>query len=111
MNTVQLTGNLCRDLQLGKTESGKSYLENTIGVTRDNKNAEGIYESDFINFVAYDSRADYLSRYAKKGDKIEICGRIRRDSWQSKDGSHKEKTYIVADKIQILTVRQKERDF
>lgn len=108
MNSVQLTGNLCKDIKLEYTKSNKAYLENTIAVPRERKNEDGIRESDFINFVAFENKAEYLGKFAKKGDKIEIEGKIRKDTWQDKDGNYKEKTQIVVDKTQILTSRIKQ---
>lgn len=108
MNNVQLTGNLCKDIKLEYTKNGKAYLENIIAVPRDRKTEDGIRESDFINFIAFESRAEYLGKYAKKGDKIEIEGRIRKDTWQDKDENYKEKTRVIVDKTQILTSRIKQ---
>lgn len=108
MNVIALTGNLCKDLELRYTKNSKAVLENTLGVTKGLKNQEtGLYESDFIDFVCFEKKADYLSQYAKKGDKIEITGKLRTDNWKDEEGKSHSKVYVVADTIKILTSRPK----
>lgn len=109
MNVIAITGNLCKDIELTYTKNGKSVVENTVGVTKDKKKVDtGLKESDFITFVAFEKKADYLKNYAKKGDKIEVVGKLRVDNWQDDKGNYNTKTYIVADKVNILTSRKKE---
>lgn len=105
MNVITLTGNLCKDLELRVSQSGKKILENTIGVSKEKKNAQGQYESDFIKIVSFDGSAEYLSKYAKKGDKIEVVGKLRVDPYTDKEGKYKTDTYVVVDKVKILTSR------
>ena len=103
MNCVTLTGNICKDIKLYSTTSGKEYIDNTIAVARDIKNQDGTRTSDFINFVVFGITAKYLSDYGKKGDKIEIQGSLRIDKYQDKEGNNKQRSYVYFDKLQILT--------
>lgn len=106
MNVITLTGNLCKDLELRVSQSGKKILENTIGVSKEKKNAQGEYESDFIKLVLFDGSAEYLSKYAKKGDKIEVVGKLRVDPYTDKEGNYRTDTYVIVDKVKILTSRK-----
>lgn len=108
MNCVQLTGNLCKDLKITYSKSNKAFLENTLGVAKERKNEDGSRDTDFINFVAFEQKAEYLSNYAKKGDKIEITGKLRVDNWKDEEGKSHNKVYVVADSVSILTSRTKE---
>lgn len=107
MNVISLTGNLCKDMKIAYTKNNKAYLENTIGVSKEKKNDNGTKESDFIDFVAFEKKAEYLNQYAKKGDKIEVVGKLRVDNYQDKEGNYRTRSYVVADKVQILTSRPK----
>lgn len=80
MNKVILTGNLCREIELKQTQGGKSVLSNCVAVQRDYKNANGEYESDFINITVWGASADYLAKYGNKGDRVEIVGCWRVDT-------------------------------
>lgn len=83
-------------------------VENTLGVVKEKKNEDGTLMSDFIDFVVFEKKAEYLKNYAKKGDKIEIVGKLRVDTWKDEQGNYKTRTYVVGDKIKILTSRPKE---
>jgi single-strand DNA-binding protein len=99
---------LCNDLELRYTKNGKSVLENTLGVKKGLKDKDtGYYESDFIDFVCFEKKADYLNTYAKKGDKVAITGKLRVDNWKDEEGKNHSKTYVVADSLEILTSRPK----
>lgn len=105
MNVIALTGNICRDLELKYTKNNKSYVENSIGVKKEKKDQDGKYQSDFIDFVCFENKAEYLKNYAKKGDKIEITGKLRVDNWKDDEGKSHTRSYVVVDKINILTAR------
>lgn len=107
MNVIAITGNLCKDLKLEYTKNNKEVLENTIAVQKGIKNKDGVYESDFIDFVVFEKKALYLNEYAKKGDKVEITGKLRVDNWRDDNGEYHTRTYVVADSINILTSRVK----
>lgn len=107
MNRICLTGNMVKDIKMEYTKNNKNYVQNTIAVRKDKKDDEGNYLSDFIDFVVFEKKADFLNTYAKKGDKIEIEGKLRVDSWEDEKGYHI-RNYVVCDKINILTSRPKE---
>ena len=118
MNVIAITGNLCKDIELKYTKNNKCYVENTLGVRKEKKDENGKYESDFIDFVCFEKKAEFLNDYSKKGDKIEITGKLRVDSWKDEEGKSHTRTYVVADKLNILTARntnkkveEKEFDF
>lgn len=98
-------------MKIAYTKNGKGYLENTVAVRKEKKNEDGTMESDFIDFVVFEKKAEYLNQYAKKGDKVEIVGKLRVDTWQDEQGNYKNRTYVVVDKIQILTNKPKENPF
>ena len=106
MNRICLTGNIVKEIKMEYTKNNKNYVQNTIAVRKEKKDDEGNYLSDFIDFVVFEKKADYINNYAKKGDKIEIEGKLRVDSWEDDKGYHT-RSYVVCDKINILTSRIK----
>lgn len=110
MNVVTLTGNLVKDIKLEYTNNNKEVLENVIAVNKDLKNQNGEYETDYIPFVCFEKKATYINSYGHKGDKIELVGKLRVDNWKSDDGEYHSRTYIVADKIKLLTSKQKTKE-
>lgn len=92
------------------TKNNKAVVENTLGVIKEKKNEDGTNASDFIDFVVFEKKAEYLSNYATKGDKVEIVGKLRVDNWQDESGNYKTRTYVVADKIRILNSKPKKTE-
>ena len=108
MNIICLTGNICKDIKLEYTNNNKCYVQNTIAVKKEKKDEEGKYLSDFIDFVAFEKKAEYLNTYAKKGDKIEINGKLRVDTWKDDNGEYHTRNYVVVDKLNLLSSKPKE---
>ena len=107
MNKVFIIGNLIRDVELKATTTGVEVCGFTLGVRRNYQNANGEYESDFINCVAYKKTAELISRYTKKGDKLAVEGRINTRNYE-KDGHKVYVTEIIVESIQFLTPKQKQ---
>lgn len=104
MNKVILSGNLVRDMEVRSTQDGKMVISNCIAVKRDYKNANGEYDSDFINFVAWEQQAEYLRQYAKKGDRLELVGRWQTRSYQNQYGNN---VTVNEVRVESLTVFNK----
>jgi single-strand DNA-binding protein len=101
MNKVILTGNLCKPIEVKRTTSGKSVVSNTIAVRRDYKE-DGDYQTDFINIVVWGQSANYLAKYAHKGDRVELCGRWNVRTYTGKDGSNKKADECVVESIRAF---------
>lgn len=106
MNKVFLIGNLTRDPELAETKEGKHICKASIAVQRDFNNANGERVADFFNVVLFGSRADYVGKYIKKGNKIAVCGRLQNRSYEDKDGNKRTVTEIIVDEVQNLTPKE-----
>ena len=106
MNRVILSGNLVKDVEVRQTPSNKTVGKSTIAVRKNFKNAEGKYDSDFINLVFWGKQCDYVAQYAKKGTKIEVAGRLETGSYQDKDGKSVYTTDVAVEEVNILTYPQ-----
>ena len=100
MNKILLIGRIVKDLEI-KHLNDKKCLRNTIAVQRNFKNKEGIYESDFFNFIVWGNQAEYMKNYCKKGDKIAITGRLLNDNYE-KNGEKIYTNNIHVETIEIL---------
>ena len=99
MNKALLAGRLTRDPEM-KYSTGTNATAITrfsIAVSRKFKNAEGNYESDFINCVAFGRAGEFAERYFHKGTKIAVTGRIQTGSYTNKDGAKVYTTDIVVE--------------
>ncbi len=78
MNHVILVGRITDDFEKVE-ENGSKKVFFTIGIPKPFKNANGIYETDFIRCILWNGIADRACEYCKKGDMIGIRGRITND--------------------------------
>ena len=97
MNQVTLLGRLTRDPELKYTPSGKAFCRFSIAINRE-FNRE---ETDFINCVAWDKRAETIAEYLRKGRRILVQGRIQTGSYD-KDGQKVYTTDIIVDKFEFI---------
>lgn len=99
MNIVTLTGRLCSDVDFKTTPGGVNVSTFRIAVQRDYKSADGKYEADFVNVVAWRNTADFVRQYFVKGKPIEVCGRLQSRSYTDKQGEKRYIVEIIADKV------------
>lgn len=71
-----------------------------LAIPRPYKNAEGIYESDFITCKVRDNIANSVKEYVKIGDLIGVKGRLE---CGEDDGRN---TIVVAEKVTFLSSKK-----
>lgn len=94
MNQIILLGRLTKDIEVNETETGKKISTMTLAVQRSYKNADGVYDTDFIECTMFDNTAQNASEYLKKGDMLGVKGRL-----QSRD----KRLEVIAEKVTFLT--------
>ncbi|MGN0106455.1 MAG: single-stranded DNA-binding protein [Hominilimicola sp.] len=94
MNKALLMGRLTRDVEMRQTPNGVSVARFTLAVNRRFKNAEGNYDADFINCVAWRQTGEFISRYSQKGSMIGVVGSIQSRSWDGQDGKKQYATEV-----------------
>lgn len=100
INRTILVGNLTRDPQYFKTQSGISYVRFTVAVTKKYKDNE---ETAFVSCIAWRGSADYLNQYAKKGNTLAVEGHISTGSYDDKTtGKKVYTTDVVADSVMLM---------
>jgi single-strand DNA-binding protein len=107
MNKAILSGRISSDIELKNTPSGTSVCSFRLAVQRRFKNAEGNYEADFIPCVAWRSNADFIGKYFKKGEPIELVGSIQTRTYD-KDGHTVYVTEVVVDESGFVLSNKKD---
>ena len=110
MNNVTIVGRLTKDIELKQTTSGKSVCEFSLAVSRNIKNADGEYDTDFINCQVWNKRAETMAKYCNKGDLIGVEGNLRTDTYEKDDVRHY-KTYIYVQRVSFLGKKKQEQQF
>ena len=104
MNKVILVARLCRDPEVRYTqgENASAIARFSVAVNRRFKNAEGNYDADFINCVAFGKSAEFIEKYFKKGMAIGITGRIQTGNYTNKDGVKVYTTDVVVEEAEFV---------
>ncbi len=110
LNQIILVGRLTRDITVNKAENGVKVATIPIAVPRSFKNVEGVYDTDFIDCVAFDIIAENTSEYCSKGDIVGIKGRIQTKVIELEDGKKENKLEIICEKITFLSSKPKEEE-
>ena len=103
LNLSLVEGRLTRDPDLFYTKNGNGVCKFDIAVNDNFKAGEKeINEVSFISVNTWNKIADACAQYLKKGSKVRIKGRLKQDSWLSKEGIKRIKTYIEAASVDFL---------
>lgn len=109
MNRVTLIGNLTREIELRRTQSGTAVMNLGMAVNNRRKNPQtGEWEDEpcYVDCVMFGTRAESVSNYLHKGSKIGIDGKLRYSQWEARGGSGKRsKLEVLVDDIELLTPR------
>ena len=102
MNKAILVGRLTKDPELKTIASGVSVCSFTIAINRRFRNAEGNYDADFINCVAWRQQAEFITRYFKKGSSICITGSLQTRTWTDQQNNKRYVTEVVVDEVNFV---------
>ena len=108
LNQIILVGRLTRDILVNDSESGVKVATISIAVPRSFKNMDGVYDTDFIDCVAFDTVALNTSEYCGKGDIVGVKGRVQSKTKEDEDGKKRNVLEVIAEKITFLSSKPKE---
>ena len=96
INKVILMGRLTKDPELRYTNNKTPVCSFTIAV---NNGYGEKQQTDFINCVAWNKTAEFVTKYFAKGKMIIVIGRIATRSWETQDGKRAYATEVVAKEV------------
>ena len=102
MNDVTLIGNLTREIEVRYTQTKKAVGQFTVAINN-GKNKDGKeLEPDFINCVIWETQAENMQKYTKKGSKVAVKGSIKNDNYEDEQGNKKYRTYVLCSRVIFL---------
>lgn len=104
MNKVILTGRLVSD-DFKKFQSSKGIISLTFKIAL----IEKTKRTNFVDIVCFDKIANNITKYIKKGDLLEIEGKLNNSKYTTKDGKTIYKTEIIAKNI-TFSVKSKNNE-
>jgi len=102
LNQIVIVGRLVKDPVSVETNDGKKLANITLAVQRNFKNAEGVYETDFIDCVLWKGIAESTVNYCSKGSVIGVKGRLVTSLYKATDGSTRKNMEVVAEKVSFI---------
>ncbi len=107
INRVNISGNLTRDPELRATGSGTQVLTFGVAVNDRRRNPQsGDWEDvpNFVDCVVFGNRAEPLSRFLSKGQKVAIEGKLRWSQWE-REGQKRSKIEVIVDELEFMSSR------
>lgn len=106
MNSVNLIGRITKDPELKQV--GQNVCASfSVAVDRNYKDDNGTTPVDFINCIAWNTHANFLGKYVRKGDNISIVGRIQTRAYQTQSGETKTIVEVLVNEVSNLTPKPK----
>lgn len=106
LNHIDIMGRLTRDPELRYTNSQKPVASFTLAVDRDfggdNK------ETDFIDCVAWNKTAEFVSKYFKKGQQAVVSGSLQMRDWTDRDGNKRRNAEVIVNNIYFADSKKTE---
>ena len=101
VNTVTVSGNLTRDIELRKTQSDFTIGNLGLAVERSKKvDDDWETETSFFDVTVFGGTAEFVAKKLRKGDLVTVSGRLEQQRWEDKEtGAKRSKVVIVATAI------------
>ena len=98
MNSINITGRLTADPEMKTTQSGVSVCSYDLAVKRPKVKDT----TDFLKIVSWRQGAEYISKYAHKGDMVAVTGMLTARTYEDSNGNKRTQYEIVSDTVEIV---------
>lgn len=106
LNETILQGRLTTDPELKVTTTNKPVTSFSIAVERD-FSTNGEKKTDFINIVAWNNTAEFITKYFTKGKQIVVKGSLRVRKYQTENGDNRTVTEVLAERVYFCGDKEK----
>jgi len=108
LNKAILMGRLVADPELRRTQQGTAVTSFTLAVNRSFTRNGDQPQTDFIDIVAWQNTAEFVSKWFKKGMQVAVSGRIQTRNWEDRQGQKRKSVEVVAEEVHFA---ESKRDF
>ena len=103
MNKICISGRITHQPEQKTTNSGLAVCSFTLAVKRPHTKDT----TDFINCTTFRQSAEFLAKYAKKGDLIGAVGVLTSRQYEDKEGNKRTAWEVQIDDVEILASKEK----
>ena len=104
LNNVVLVGRLTKDIEIRKTQNGKSVTSFTLAVQ------ESKDETEFLDCTAWGNTADLMGTYLHKGSMVGVKGRLSKRSYEDTTGRKVYVTEVIVERVAFLDSKNSNQD-
>ena len=102
MNSCNFVGRLTAEPELRRTNDGIAVCSYSLAVKR----PMVADTTDFIEFVSWRQSAEYLAKYAHKGDVVAATGTLQPRTWTDKEGNKRKTMEVVTTGVELLSSKK-----
>ena len=107
LNNVILVGRLTKDPEVVEYDEKGKVTSVILAVNRNFKNAEGIYDTDFIRCILWNAIASNTTEYCHVGDVIGVKGRLQTSKYEDENKKMHYVTDVIAERVTFLSTNRK----
>jgi len=104
-NSVQLIGNLGKEIELKNLDSGSKLAKITIATNDYYKNNKGetVQDTQWHNAIAWGNLAENMSKILDKGNEVALKGKLVHRTYEDKDGNTRYISEVVVSEFIKIT--------
>lgn len=113
MNRAIVIGNLGDAPQMKFLDGGQAVANFSVATSErwvDKQSGEKKERTEWHRVVVWGNQAELCAECLHKGSKVAVDGRIQTRKWTDNNGVEKYTTEIVAQSVEFLTPREKQRN-
>lgn len=110
LNNVILVGRLTTAPEIIEIEKSKKVTSVILAVNRNFKNAEGLYDTDFIRCILWNNIASTTTEYCQVGDVIGVKGRLQSSKYEDENKKIHYMIDVIAERVTFLSTNKKHEE-
>lgn len=110
LNNVILVGRLTANPEIVEIENNKKVTTVILAINRNFKNADGLYDTDFIRCILWNNIASTTTEYCHIGDVIGIKGRLQTSKYEDENKKVHYIMDVIAEKVTFLSTNKKHEE-
>ena len=107
LNNVILVGRLTQNPEIVEIEGTKKVTTVILAVNRNFKNSDGLYDTDFIRCILWNSVASTTTEYCHVGDVIGVKGRLQTSKYEDENKKIHYIMDVIAERVTFLSTNKK----
>lgn len=102
LNKVMVIGRMTKQPDARNTPSGTVVCSFSVATNRSySVQGQRRDETEFVDVTAFGKQAETIAKYFGKGDEIYVEGRLKKSTWEKKDGSKGYRTDVILEKFEF----------